>query len=687
MLDSVAIINIVGFLTIVGALVVAISLADPHRKLRPIQYGLWITCIAAGAEFLPLVRLAPPTLLTRYLLDCAWLGTSLCWLAVLQAYGRPGFELRRSASALETWLFALAVAAYAIVIAWRAGEGIIERPPFPGAGSLRAPFTVLVPILGLILCENLYRNATEDFRWRLKFLNFAVVAMLTFDLSVAIHESLHHGKNTELFRSRALVMFLIVPLILSACSRLTRPVPRYAVSRSFVFFSTAAVLGGAYLLVVAMIAYYVQFVGTSLAEPLQIIVIVAGFAVLLAVLSSGSLRAKVRSAIAAAIYDLKYDYRSEWLRFITTISAQESTAGLQERLIKSVADVVDSIGGALWEWDETAGLFVQSAEWNYAAAAGKNIDDAAWLRQLRAGRLVRGHDFARLAPSDQGIDLTDVWLIMPLPHGEQLSGFIVLRQCRIPRVIDDEDEVLLGILVRQIASYLAEYRGTIALAEQKELKEFSERVTFVAHDIKSIIYQLSLMVENAKQVGDNPEFQRDMLLTIGDSIGKMQQMLLQLRKDYVDPSTVINLPALIEEIARPFRDSGSAITIDLGDGPVETTAGRGAMESVFRQLIANAAEAAAPDGKVRIAVAPDGPWAAVTIADTGPGMEPGFLREHLFRPLRSSKSTGYGIGMYQVRELLRRSAGRIRVRSAPGKGTTIEVLLPRVQPAQPDGGA
>ena len=216
---------------------------------------------------------------------------------------------------------------------------------------------------------------------------------------------------------------------------------------------------------------------------------------------------------------------------------------------------------------------------------------------------------------------------------------------------------------------------------------FSERVTFVAHDIKSIIYQLSLMVENAKQVGDNPEFQRDMLLTIGDSIGKMQQMLLQLRKDYVDPSTVINLPALIEEIARPFRDSGSAITIDLGDGPVETTAGRGAMESVFRQLIANAAEAAAPDGKVRIAVAPDGPWAAVTIADTGPGMEPGFLREHLFRPLRSSKSTGYGIGMYQVRELLRRSAGRIRVRSAPGKGTTIEVLLPRTQPAQPDGGA
>lgn len=679
MLDSVAIVNLVGFLVIVGALIVAVSLTDPDRRLRPIQIGLWLTALAAGAEFLPVVQAVRPTPTLRYLLDAGWLGTSLCWLLVLQYYGRRGFELRRAASALEHWLFALAVLAYLGAIAWRVAEGVLERPPFPGAASLRAPLTVLVPILGLILCENLYRNATEDFRWRLKFLNFAVVVMLTFDLSVALHESLHHGRNTELFRSRALVMFLTVPLILSACSRLTRPVPRYAVSRNFVFYSTAALLGGAYLLLVALIAYYVQFVGTSLAVPLQIIVILGGFASLLAVLSSGSLRAKVRGAIATALYDLKYDYRAEWLRFISTISAEGTRAGLQERLIKSVADVLDSIGGALWEWDETAGLFVQTAEWNYSAAIGKNVDDATWLGTLRAGRPVRGEAFARLAPADQGFDLADVWLILPLPHGERLSGFIVLRQSRVPRAIDAEDEVLLGILVRQIASYLAEYRATLALAEQKELKEFSERVTFVAHDIKSLIYQLSLMVDNARQVGDNPDFQRDMLLTIGDSIGKMRQMLLQLRKDHAEPGTPIRLRELIEEVARPFREAGARIEIAAGPEPLQTTAGRGAMESVFRQLLANASEAAGAEGRVTIGLGRDGPWVAVTIVDTGPGMDPGFVREGLFRPLRSSKATGYGVGMYQVRELLRKAAGRIRVRSVPGKGTTVEVLLPATE--------
>lgn len=683
MLDSVAIINLVGFLTIVGALVVAMSLADPDRRLRPIIAGMGFTCLVAGAEFIPFFDYHADTSTTRQILDGGWLISTLAWVAILRVYAKSAFELPRSGAGLETWMFAATAVAYLAIAGWRISEGFVERPAIPLFGTLRSTITVLVPMMGLTLCENLYRNTTDDFRWRLKFLTLAVVILLTFDLSVAIHESLNQGRNTELYRSRAMVMFLIMPLVLSACSRLTRPVPRYAVSRQFVFYSTAAVLGGAYLLIVALLAYYTQFVGTSIAVPLQIIVIAGGVAALLGVATSGSLRAQIRRVIATALYDLKYDYRAEWLRFITTTSAQESSAGLQERLIKSIADVVDSIGGALWEWDETAGLFLQTAEWNFADAVGRNAGEPPWIARLRAGEIIRGEEFARLAPADQGLDLADVWLILPLPHRDRLSGFIILRQCRIARTIDAEDEILLGILVRQVASYLAEYRATIALAEQKELKEFSERVTFVAHDIKSLIYQLSLMVDNAKQVGDNPEFQHDMLLTIGDSIGKMQQMLLQIRKDHADASTLIDLPGLVEELVKPLRDGGARIEISTPDVSAVVTALRSSMESVFRQLLANAIEAAGRAGKVTVTIAPDGPVVAVAITDTGPGMDAAFVREHLFKPLRSSKATGYGVGMYQVRELLRKAGGRIRVRSAPGEGTTMEVILPRTQLEEP----
>ncbi|MBL8705196.1 MAG: hypothetical protein JNM30_10145, partial [Rhodospirillales bacterium] len=228
-------------------------------------------------------------------------------------------------------------------------------------------------------------------------------------------------------------------------------------------------------------------------------------------------------------------------------------------------------------------------------------------------------------------------------------------------------------------------RATMSLAEQKELKEFSERVAFVAHDIKSLIYQLSLMVDNAKQVGDNPEFQQDMLLTIGDSIGKMQQMLLQIRKDHAEPTSVIAIADLIGDLAKPIADAGTNLALEDRSGQtLRIEASRSAMESVFRQLLANAAEAAGRSGRVTVSIVDDGPMVAVTIADNGPGMDAAFLREDLFKPLRSSKAAGYGIGMYQVRELLRKAHGRIRVRSAPGQGTKIEVLLPRQVTVEPE---
>ena len=142
-MDSVAIINLVGFLTIVGALIVAISLADPHRRLNPIKAGLWFTCLVAGAEFLPIAHAPFDTQDTRYWIDSAWLATTLCWILILQAYSHRAFELRRSASALETWMVVVTVLAYAGIILWRALEGLAERPPIPALAPLRSSVMVL----------------------------------------------------------------------------------------------------------------------------------------------------------------------------------------------------------------------------------------------------------------------------------------------------------------------------------------------------------------------------------------------------------------------------------------------------------------------------------------------------------------------------------------------------------------
>jgi signal transduction histidine kinase len=55
-----------------------------------------------------------------------------------------------------------------------------------------------------------------------------------------------------------------------------------------------------------------------------------------------------------------------------------------------------------------------------------------------------------------------------------------------------------------------------------------------------------------------------------------------------------------------------------------------------------------------------------------------FVRQKLFRPFISTRPTGFGIGAYQIREHVRSMGGHLEVRTAPGKGTTMQVILPLI---------
>jgi signal transduction histidine kinase len=54
-----------------------------------------------------------------------------------------------------------------------------------------------------------------------------------------------------------------------------------------------------------------------------------------------------------------------------------------------------------------------------------------------------------------------------------------------------------------------------------------------------------------------------------------------------------------------------------------------------------------------------------------------FINEELFRPMRTTKNGGFGIGAYQARELMRDLGGDIMIASRIGHGTTVTLSLPR----------
>jgi signal transduction histidine kinase len=100
------------------------------------------------------------------------------------------------------------------------------------------------------------------------------------------------------------------------------------------------------------------------------------------------------------------------------------------------------------------------------------------------------------------------------------------------------------------------------------------------------------------------------------------------------------------------------------------------LTSVVKLLLDNAIEASPPGASILLGLRCREGKLIIDIADQGAGMDIDFIHGQLFRPFRSTKPEGHGIGVYQTRELLRMAGGELDVISAPGAGTTMRIILP-----------
>ena len=100
------------------------------------------------------------------------------------------------------------------------------------------------------------------------------------------------------------------------------------------------------------------------------------------------------------------------------------------------------------------------------------------------------------------------------------------------------------------------------------------------------------------------------------------------------------------------------------------------LRSVVTNLLLNARDAVGERGRIEIRIGAQDGWAALSVSDDGCGMTPSFLRDSLFRPFKTTKKKGLGIGMFQSKMIIEAHHGSIRVKSDVGKGTTFQVLLP-----------
>jgi putative PEP-CTERM system histidine kinase len=546
-------------------------------------------------------------------------------------------------------------------------------------------FALALPMCGLLLLEQVFRNLGDNVRWSAKPLCFGLMCVFIFDVYLFSESLLFQRIDTDALSIRGAVHSLAIPFFVVASRRGPNWLAQLQVSRAAAFYSATLVLVGVYMLLMAGVGYYVRWFGGTWGRPLQLGLLMAGLAFLGVLLFSGALRSRLRVFVGKHFYRYRYDYREEWLRFTAMLSAKRSPQEMGEMIVRGLAKMVECPAGSLWTRNGAEASFAQIAAWNVPRVAEAEAADSSLCDFLRTHGWVIDLDEFRAAPKRYEdlalptwlLGTKNGWLVVPLLVGDELLGFVVLTRPLTAIKLNWEVLDLLKTAARQAAGYLAQMQATEALLDARKFEAFNRMSAFVVHDLKNIVAQLSLMLKNAERLHDNREFQQDMLLTVESSLEKMRRLMLQLREGATPPggSRGVELAPIFKRLLKLAQTQGRVLSVE----EVDRLATRGheeRLERVLGHLVQNAFDATPAEGQVRLRASRHSGQVKVEVIDTGAGMSEEFVRTRLFRPFNTTKHNGMGIGTYESFQYIRELGGSIDVSSREGEGTTLTVLLP-----------
>ncbi len=618
----------------------------------------------------------------------------LAWLTFLLHMLSGRFSGKNLTS---TWFTALRHGVYAFTAAMmllalylyfmRPGLPFLSKIDFQFAGHL------LLSVIGLVLLEQILRNTPQDLLRAIKYLCFGAGGVFAYDFYMYSDALLFQRVDPALWEARGFVNALIVPVIGIGLARNPQWSPGLFVSRRIVFHTSALLGTGIYLLAMGVGGYYVRDYGGTWGVVAQTIFLFGAGLILLILLFSGPLRARLRVFINKHFFHYKYDYREEWLRFIKTLSSSDQNIPLPDRVVCALAQMIDCPGGILWVRHDghEDGIFKPEALWNITLpVSAVEPANSSLIQFLEIQKWVINLDEYQREPElYQSLGdlqmpswlkfIPDAWLISPLILHEKLLGFVVLtRSPASHKHFNWEDSDLLKTSGSQAASYLAQHAISQALAEARQFEAFNRLSTYIVHDLKNLISQLSLVVSNAARHRNNPLFMENVISTVENSVSKMNRLLQRLRDGaQVESKRSVDLAQLLEEVVRESQAAKPPPVFECQAVNIAVTADRDRLASVVGHVIRNAQDATPENGKVVVRLQQVNGHAVIEVEDTGCGMDESFINARLFRPFQTTKgSSGMGIGVYEAREFVRSLGGDVHVDSKPGHGTIFRIQLP-----------
>jgi len=413
-------------------------------------------------------------------------------------------------------------------------------------------------------------------------------------------------------------------------------------------------------------------------------------------------RARTEEALAASRRQLEEESEvaSALVRVGQGLISSLDKPGILERLCQLTTELIGCDCSLAILHDPQADVYVPHT------AHGYPPDDWARLRQGRYGaqgvaemleqlqhvpvvQVLAGETDERVGALLREYGLT-AGLVVPLRHGGETLGLLSAGfRTRREGFTPVQERVAFGIA--QFASLAFENARLVEEVEAASRLKL-EFISTISHELRT---PLGVMLGYAEMLGDERDAtQRTALLArirrTGVELLDLIDATLNLNRLEAgqDPPRLesVALRDLFSDLAADFaalpRSSRVALEWRPGDD-VSLVTDRRKLRMILKNLIGNAIKFT-PEGTVTVRYTAEPGRCTFEVEDTGVGIAPEDL-PIIFEMFRQADAgdrrslNGVGLGLYIVRRLVQQLGGDVRVASAPGRGSTFTVTLPRAR--------
>jgi len=218
------------------------------------------------------------------------------------------------------------------------------------------------------------------------------------------------------------------------------------------------------------------------------------------------------------------------------------------------------------------------------------------------------------------------------------------------------------------------------LRQQAALARVGQMAAVVAHEVRNPLAGIkgAMQILMSRRDADDRDLpvMRDIVTRI-DSLSELINDLMVFARPRPPRLAVVDLrPLVLDAISIVKRDAAAdAIDVVLSGDDVSVTADTDMIRAAVLNLLLNAVQATAADGRIEVTLGSGAGSVAIQIRDNGSGI-PTELRDQVFEPFFTTKARGGGLGLPIARRTAELHGGSLTLHEADGGGTIATLTLP-----------